>query len=310
VATLTGCYRPLIFTEAAIYPTPVLATRNDFNWSYALFNQFASSLEYSFRLDFSQFSTTYLSSAIRMSVGGTTYNYGTWPITGTGFAESGTLDATWSNRLKTILFNRDFDVSNKAVSTDRLILRKPFVSGDSDVNLTITIKSKMNYRVNIGSLILGSGITIGTSLDNFAMNMKFYSDLNIELQNAILWNTTTMATETRKFDFGTILTDVNRFEIITSLTDIPPGGTTSPEVILFEFNLFSLTEVFVEDGETDDLWGWKYEVVEWWNILGHFKNIGWWLINQSPISPVFKWLNDYVLVWVFGFFDILGDIFL
>jgi hypothetical protein len=310
MATLTGSYRPLVITHASLYPTPTLATRNDFNWSYALFNQYASSLEYSFRLDFSSFSTSYLSSAIRMVVGGTTYSYGTWPTVGTGFAESGILPDVWAQRLKTILFNRQFDTLNKATSTDRLILRKPFVSGDSDVNLTITIRSTMNYRVNVGSLILASGITTSTSLDNFGMNIRFYSDLNVELQNAILWNTTTMSSDTRKFDLGTILTDINRFELSTSFTDIPPGGSTSPEMIIYEFNLFALTEIFVEDGDTDDLWGWEYEVVEWWNILGHFKNLGWWLINESPISPVFKWLDEYVLTWVYGFFNILEDIFL
>lgn len=309
IATLTGCYRPLIFTDAAIYPTPVSATRNDFNWSYGLFNQFASNLQYSFRLDYSVLSTTYLTTAIRMIVGGTTYNYGTWPVVTSSYAESGTLDSTWSQRLSTILFNRDFDASNKALNTDRLSLRKSAVTGDGDVNLTITIKSRVNYAVNVGTILLASQLVTTTGLDNFGLRTIFYNDTTI-LQDAIMYTSTTMGSDTRKWDLGTILTNVNNFDLIVSLTDIPPTTGATIEMTIFEYNLFALTEVVIEEGETNDLWGWEYEVVEWYNILGHFKNIGWWLINQSPISPIFVWIDTYIITWISAFFNILEDLFL
>jgi hypothetical protein len=244
-----------------------------------------------------------------MIVGGVTYTYGTWPTVTSSFAESGTLDAVWSQRLSTILFNRDFDASNKALNTDRLSLRKVSISGDSDVNLTITIKSRVNYSVNVGSMLIASQLVTTTGLDNFGMRTIFYNGSTI-LQDAILYTSTTMATDTRKWDLGTILTGVNNFDLIISFTDIPPTATGTTEMTLFEYNLFALSEVYVESGETDDLWGWEYEVVEWWNILGHFKNLGWWLINESPISPIFEWIDTYILTWIIGFFNILGDIFL
>jgi hypothetical protein len=309
VATLSGCYRPLIFTNAAIYPTATSATRNDFNWSYALFNQFASNLSYEFRLDYSILSTSYLSNAIRMIIGGTTYTYSTWASVGSSSALSGTLDATWSQRLSTILFNRDFDASNKALNTDRLSLRKVSIAGDSDVNLTITIKSRVNYSVNVGTILIASQLVSTTGLDNFGVRTIFYNDSTV-LQDAILYTATTMATDTRKWDLGTILTGVNNFDLIVSMTDIPPTATGTIEMTIFEYNLFALTELVVEEGETNDLWGWEYEVVEWYNILGHFKNLGWWLINQSPISPIFIWIDTYIISWITAFFNILEDIFL
>ncbi len=309
MATLSGCYRPLIFTNAAIYPTATSATRNDFNWSYALFNQFASNLSYEFRLDYSILSTSYLSNAIRMIIGGTTYTYSTWASVGSSSALSGTLDATWSQRLSTILFNRDFDASNKALNTDRLSLRKVSIAGDSDVNLTITIKSRVNYSVNVGTILIASQLVSTTGLDNFGVRTIFYNDSTV-LQDAILYTATTMATDTRKWDLGTILTGVNNFDLIVSMTDIPPTATGTIEMTIFEYNLFALTELVVEEGETNDLWGWEYEVVEWYNILGHFKNLGWWLINQSPISPIFIWIDTYIISWITAFFNILEDIFL
>jgi hypothetical protein len=306
---IPSCYRPLVLSNAAIYPTMTLATRNDFNFSYALFNQFASNLEYSFRLDYSTLSTTYLSNAIGFFIDGVSYSYGTWPIVNTSYAESGILDEITSQRLSRILFDRNFNVSNKADNAARIRLRKSPVSGDGDVNLTISIKSKINYAVNVGTILLASQLTSVVGLDNFAMRVDFFNN-NVLLQDAILYTSTTMANDTRKWDLGTILTNVNNFNLVISMTDIPPTTTSTIEMTIFEFNLFALSEIIIESGDTDDLWGWEYEAVEWYNILGHLKNLGWWLVNESPISPIFSWLDDYILSWIRAFFNILEVIIL
>jgi hypothetical protein len=142
------------------------------------------------------------------------------------------------------------------------------------------------------------------------MWFMFYDKNNNMLQQILLDQDRTGNARDRVYDLSTIITGVNRFDFQLQWIDTPPFVTTDSGSVIYELNLFTQNqEISIPDDATGDLFGFEFVAVEWWNILGHLQNFAWWIINQSPLRPLFEWLDTYIISWIRSFIDILTGVF-
>jgi hypothetical protein len=283
---------------------------DDINWSYALFNQYASGLRYKFRLDYSNSLSTLdrERSIAYVDPLGVAFFTDFTTITST-FAE-GELNNVWRARVNKVLFNRDFDRVTKFPNlTEYLVLRKFGVN--ENTFFSIILQSNISYSVNIGSAYFSyntnSNINI-TTLENF---ITFRNRDNVVLQRYRLDNNPASGDNHKLYNLATVTTNVNRFDIQLNWIDIPPYAVSpNNQLLLFEFNLFTQNqEISIPDDVEGDRFGFEFVAVEWWNILGHLQNFAWWIVNQSPVAPIFEWIDDYIITWVSGLITFITGIF-
>jgi len=304
-------FKPVVFTEAYLNPlTTTNVTIADLNFQYALFNQYASGLSYKFRMEYSVLGGDNLNLGILANVNGGSFFFNSWDIVTSSFAEA-ELDSTWRQRLNTILFNRQFVTSTGlADQNDRLQL---FKQSTQTVNYAIKIRSQITYNVDVGALFLAFYSQQNIGIDQFEMFINFYNR-NDQLLNTIRFDTDRTATvRNRLYDLPKVITGVAGFELWFNWLDIPPFQT-APDfnnvIQLFEFNLFTnQQEIKIPDDPSGDIFGFEFVAVEWWDILGHLQNFAWWIVNKSPISPLFEWIDDYVITWVSGLITFITGIF-
>ena len=305
-------FRPLVLTNAYLFPdTTTSNTRyDDLNWTYALFNQYASGLTYKFRLNYSNsLNATDRNSAIIYFDGGTPYFFDLWDTVTSTYAEA-TLNTLWRNRLNTVLFNREFDrTSGYAVGTNRFLFRKFGIN--ENTAFEIIIESKISYSVNIGSTFISFSTNGNAGITNFEKYIDFYNSNDILQQRYRLELNPVVGDYERFYTYSSITTNVNSFALRLLWIDIPPY-VVGPDnyYILREFNLFTQNaEVFIPDNADGDRFGFEFVAVEWWNILGHLQNFAWWIVNQSPVAPIFEWIDTYIISWIVGLVGIIVGVF-
>jgi hypothetical protein len=314
LTTAISCstFRPVVLNA---YINPVTSTSSTYeaiNWSYALFNQYASALTYSFRLNYSTYSDYYVFFAIQSRINGVNTYYTDWHTVTATYAE-GDLNDAWRNRVNEILFDRSFDESTKLPKFNKVLrLLKYSDVGIETLNLEIIIKSKIAFNVNVGSVYTAYNTFTNASIDQFYNYINFYNSRDQLLQSVLLHtNQLGGGEKSIVYNIGTILTGIRRFDFQIQWVDIPPFATAPNSYYDFaEFNLFTQgQEVSIPDDPSGDRFGFEFVAVEWWNILGHLQNFIWWIINQSPIAPVFEWIEDYVITWVSGLITFITGVF-
>ena len=140
----------------------------------------------------------------------------------------------------------------------------------------------------------------------------FYNSKDELLQNVRLDDDRTNTVQRSKlYGLDTIITNVRKFTIQVQYIDIPPFTTGFPDYVEFyEFNMFTQgSQISIPSETTGDLFGFEFVAVEWWNILGHLQNFAWWIVNQSPLRPLFECLDTYIISWIRSFIDILTGVF-
>ena len=301
-------FKPYVFTNGYLNPTTTTTgtTYEDLNFSYALFNQYASGLSYSFRLDYSTLSTPLITDSIRVNTGLGFYN--DWHTITSTFAE-GDLTPAWTQAVNNILFDRAFNRTTKlADETFELDFRKPTFA--DTVNFSIIIKSKISYSVSIGSVYMAFKSFVPGTVEEFYNYIYFYDGNNNLLQTYLLTQDRSFTFRNNKYNLSTILTNVKRFDIQFQWVDTPPFTTSASLFRIHEFNLFTDNqELSIPDDATGNVFGFEFVAVEWWNVFGHLQNFTWWIFNQSPIAPLFQFIEDYVLVWISGLITFITGIF-
>ena len=301
-------FRPYVFTDALVYPITTTETfYYDLNYQYALFNQYASGLSYKFRMNYSNYVFLNVNFGLSLRIDGTTYIFQDWDFIGPTFAEA-ELDTVWTQRLNKILFGRQFNETTFKATTDNFI---DFVKYTGDtVNFEIIIDSKITYNVNIGSVYQAFWSIKDPNIENFYNYLKFYNRNDDLLQSVLLTADTAGTQRNYIFNLSNIITNVSRFEILIQWVDTPPFHTGYAEFFIYEFNMFTQnSEIAIPDDASGDLFGFEFVAVEWWNILGHLQNFLWWIVNQSPLRPLFEWLDTYIISWIRNFIDILTGVF-
>jgi hypothetical protein len=142
--------------------------------------------------------------------------------------------------------------------------------------------------------------------------ISFYNKDDLLLQTVLLRTSSGIAPAILSdvYNLSTVITNVNRFDFKIQMIDIPPYTSDFSNYYIFEFNLFTQNqEISIPDDAGGDRFGFEFVAVEWWNILGHLQNFIWWIINQSPIAPVFEWIEDYVITWVSGLITFITGVF-
>ncbi len=315
VPTTCSSFKPYVFTNAYLLPETTLNSigYDDLNWSYALFNQYASGLDYKFRINYSNGLSDFdRNRSIVYQDLATGQNFFTnWTTITSTYAE-GTLNSTWRNYLNNTFFDRDFDNTTKLAFLDkRIIFRK--TGNSNNTSLEIILESKISYNVNIGSFyqsFFTNGNQNITSLEQF---ISFYNSNNILLNEFRVENnpTGTFLSADRLYNFSSVITNVNKFNIKLVWVDLPPYVVVADNYFVWkEFNLFTQNqELSIPTDPTGNLFGFEFVAVEWWNFLGHAQNFLWWIINKSPISPVFVWIDTYIITWFEGFFNFMEELF-
>lgn len=301
-------FKPVIFTNAFLFPESFsTVTYDDINWSYALFNQYASGLSYELELNYSNYNLNQVNQSIAaVQPSGTNY-FSNWD-TVTSTKATASLDGTWTKRFNNILFNRNYDRTTKQITTSDRI---EFVKWPLDsVSISFNIYSKIAFNINVGSVFTSFYNSIGASMAAFEYYLFFYNDDQV-LQGYRLHDTNLFGSKVdRLYDLSTVTTGVNRFRIIIEFTDIPPYTTEFSNWGIYEFNLFtSNSEVAIPSDAEGDVFGFKFIAVEWWNLLGHLQNFAWWIVNKSPISPLFVWIDTYIITWVSGLITFITGVF-
>jgi len=112
-----------------------------------------------------------------------------------------------------------------------------------------------------------------------------------------------------KISFPEIVNNVSRFDIMFSIV----GGTVKNNGYeLHEFNLFTYSDdlLVVPDNAGDNIFGLTFTAVAWYDILGHFSNFLWWLVNASFLRPIFLWIDlfivRFVTVFIYSVATVLG----
>jgi len=310
LTTAISCsaYRPFVLTDAYIFP--VITTEVDYediNWSYALFNQYASGLTYKFRVNFSNYNLA-IDNSIAILYDGITTPFTNWTTKTATFIE-GSPDATFRTKLNNILFGRQFDLgSKKAITTDYLNITRRSLA--FTVNYEVIIESAISYSVNIGSVYQAFRST-PNSFDQYYKFINFYDVNNNLLQSVFLDNDRTNINRNYVSDLGTIITNVRKFSLVFQWVDLPPFNTGGDaDILMHEFNIFTQNqEISIPDDASGDRFGFSFVAVEWWNFLGHLQNFAWWIVNQSPVAPIFEWLDTYIIRWIVGLVDIIVGVF-
>jgi hypothetical protein len=315
LTTAISCssFKPYVLTDAYNFPlSKTEVTYGALNFQTALFNQYASGLSYTFTLNYSQLDLINLLNSISVNLDGVNYLFQSWTTVTTSFATAD-LDATWTNRLNRILFDRSFNESTGKARTDNNITLISF-GGTNNVNLEITIKSRVTYRVSVGAAYMSINSVKSANMDNTYVWLDMFdiSDQILQRYNLLSGNTIGSVTENALWNLGAITTGVSSFNLRFQFEDTPPfvpAGNFNVMVIS-EFNLFTQgQEIDIPDDTSGDRFGFEFVAVEWWNILGHLQNFAWWIVNKSPIAPVFEWLDTYVLTWINGLITFITGVF-
>jgi hypothetical protein len=310
-AVSCASFRPFILTDAYINPqtTTNNVTYEQLNFSYALFNQYASGLTYDFRLDFSAAGFDQINRSIAFFGFGPTIFFNDWDTITAVRAEAFNVSGVYKNMLNEILFDRAFDRVTKQPLTNKFLNLVKFPQVNS-VNLEITIRSKISYNVNIGSVYKSDLSATNGGIDQHFTFISFFNSRDEKLQDVLLDTDMSGVARSRLYNLSTIVTNVKRFDLKYQWVDTPPFITAVSQVVIYEFNLFTQNqEISIPDDASGDRFGFEFVAVEWWNILGHLQNFIWWIINQSPIAPVFEWIEDYVITWVSGLITFITGVF-
>jgi len=258
--------------------------------------------------------TTDLNRSIIYFDGANQFFFNSWTTIGSTFAEA-ELDSVWRTRINTALFDRQFNRTTKfPLTAPEIAFRKISVGNSADnVSLEIIVKSKISYKVNIGSMYMSYVSNGPSNITSFETFVRFFNSNDIQLnQFRIINNPTTIITDYHEiYNLGTIVSNVNRFDLVFRWVDIPPYATNADAFIAIrEMNLFTQgQEISIPDDVEGDRFGFSFVAVEWWDILGHLQNFAWWIVNRSPIAPVFEWLEDYVITWVSGLITFITGVF-
>ena len=286
---------------------------NDFTFTRAFFNQYSGLVSYELKLDYPPGLTagqiiTFRNNAINYQASSvsTPIDFTDWDTTNPDFATA-ILDDTWKGYFNEVLFSRNFVANTgKAEQFPQIRVDKVNVIGTTnDTILTISIRSSIRYRIAPAEMLLSWSFTEGDADDQFFYSIDFFS--NEVLLNVIdfpqIGSTTSL--DTYKAVYPVVITNVNEIQLNFGLAD--PTGNSNPRFTLSEFNLFAGTEIAIpDDADNEEIFGIEYIQVEWWDILGHLNNALWWLVNESFLSPVFEWLNDYILTFVNFMFNSIG----
>lgn len=295
-----------------------LADYEDFNFTRSFFNQYSSLITvdldifYNSTLTAAQ-KTTYTTNAVKYQATSVSA-----PISYSGFSaptvssssSSGTLDSTWRDYFREVLFGRNFDGSTKkALQYPEIQFNKSIIGGTTvDTFLALNIRSQIKFRIYPKEMLLAFSCDNGGLIANYCnFIIEFYEDTtrlgSIDSTNY----TNDQALNTRKYEFPQVFNNVNNFIIQLYIGN--PSGTGSQNIRLSEFNLFAETPIAIPDNAEDSVFGIRFIAVEWWDIIGHFNNFLWWIVAQSPISPFFLWINNYVLSWIEQVFTIFEEVF-
>ena len=302
-------FRPIIFTNAFLDPESTTSVDyEDLNFSYALFNQYASGLDYKLRLNYSNQIFDNLNNGLQFETrsGFFDFDINDWDTITSTFAEV-ELNTFWRSKVNEIFFDRDFNRTTKLPTRDYYL---QFIKRVGDtVNLEWIIESKIKYNVNIGSVYKSfRNIDLGglTSMEIF---LELFND-NQKLQTIRLTNDTSGVDRDYLFGLSTVITNVNKFKLLYRFVDVPPYVSNISLFRIYEFNIFTQgAEIKIPEGAEDNLFGFEFVAVEWWDILGHLQNFAWWIVNRSPIKPLFEWLDTYIISWIRNFIDIITGVF-
>jgi hypothetical protein len=312
LTTAISCsaYRPLVLTDAYLVPQTTSATYDDLNFSYALFNQYASGLDFTLRFNYST-SNDFVRNNSFFYWNGSSLEYFTlWDTITTNFAEAN-LTGIWRQRLINVLFNREFDRITK-VPTSTIYFGAIRRFDVASVNWELIINSKISYSVSVGSIFSSYTVTKPSSY-SFYKYITFLNKDDVVLQSFLLNDNRPTPSGNVYHELqntANVLTNVRKFILLIQFVDIPPFATDNGFYGIFEFNLFTQNQEISVPNETGgDRFGFEFVAVEWWNILGHLQNFIWWIINQSPIAPVFEWIEDYVITWVSGLITFITGVF-
>jgi hypothetical protein len=313
LTTAISCssFKPYVLTNAFIDPASITPSNYEqINWSYSLFNQYASGLSYGLRMNFSAAGFDQPRALRYQQDAGTFFQFTEWDIITATFAEAQNISSVWRQRINTIFFDRSFDrVSKNPTFYPHLRLDKnPTVAS---VNLELIIKSKISYNVNIGSIYY-SFLPIIVNIDNALTFISFYNKDDQLLQTVLLRTSTGIAPAILSdvYNLSSVITNVNRFDIKIQMVDTPPPTANFSNYYIFEFNLFTQgQEISIPDDTDGSVFGFEFVAVEWWNFLGHLQNFAWWIVNKSPISPLFVWIDTYVITWISGLITFITGVF-
>ena len=317
LTTAISCsnFRPIVL-NAFLDPETTASgtTYDDLNFSYALFNQYASGLTYKFRINFSNSLDPIDRDRSIFYADPLTFAFFTdWTIFGSNFVE-GELNSVWRNRLNDVLFSRDFNRTTKLASTDKIIAFRKITSlgtVSDNTNLEIIIESSISYSVNVGSIYSSFNTNGNAGITSFEKYIMFYNEQNLLLTQYRLENNPSAARHDQIYNLSSITTNIRKFTLLFRWVDIPPYiPATDNFIILYEFNLFTQgQELSIPDDASGDTFGFEFVAVEWYNILGHLQNFAWWIVNKSPIAPVFEWIDTYVITWISGLITFIVGVF-
>ena len=311
-AVSCASFKPFVLTDAYLFPESVVAntTYDDLNWAYALFNQYASGLTYKFRLTYSNSLSAADRNASIIYVDSTGSFFFTDFTTITSTFAEGELNAIWKSRLNKVLFDRDFDRTSKFPALNQYFIFRKFGVNENTA-FSIVIDSSISYQVNIGSAYIGYLTNSNAGISNLEQYLSFYNKNDDLLQTYLLEVNPPSGSSHNLYNFSTITTNVNRFVFEIFWIDIPPY-VVAPDnfYIIKEFALFTQgQEIVLPDDTSGDRFGLKFVAVEWWNILGQLQNFVWWIVNQSPIAPIFEWIDEYVITWISGLITFITGVF-
>ncbi len=307
-AVSCSSFRPTVLLEAYLDPkTTTTAGYEDINWSYALFNQYASGLTYEFRMDYSNY---YINNLLGIGIlkDGVFYEFGDWDIVTATYAEA-TLNSFWTNLINSVLFEREFDRTTTLATTgNRFQIIKRDGATFGTVNLSIIVKSRINYSVNIGSVY--QAFRSINYADQYYKYLYFYDPSDNLLQTYLLDQDGTNIIRNYIYDLSTVVTNVKRFDLQIQWVDALPYNAGQSQIYIYEFNIFTQNqEISIPDDATGDRFGFEFVAVEWWNFLGHLQNFAWWIVNKSPVAPVFEFIDTYIVTWISGLIDFITGVF-
>ncbi len=306
----TSCvnFKPYVFSEAYLNPSSLTEVNyENLNFSYALFNQYASGISYKFRINFSTYHPD-IDFTLGQLLNGSLTFFNNWTTKTATYIE-GVPDATYTSRLNTILFGRQFNRTTKKADTNDFVIIRRRAAAQS-LNYEIIMESRISYSVNIGSVYQAFVNNPGSGFEQYYKYIKFYDANDVLLQSVLLDQDASNVQRNSLYNLSTIITGVRKFSLTYQWVDIPPFGTITPDLNIYEFNIFTQNqEIYIPDNADGDLFGFEFVAVEWWNFLGHAQNFLWWVINKSPISPVFVWIDTYIITWFEGFFNFMEELF-
>jgi hypothetical protein len=314
LTTAISCsaYRPIVLNAFLDPSSTTEVDYDDINWSYALFNQYASGLSYDFSLSYSTRYDFAINNAIVYNDNATYFSFNEWDTIGSNQAIAINVSGVWRSRINQVFFDRSFNRTTKKANINRAFELIKFPNFDT-LNWVITIRSNISYSVNIGSVFMSfeSGVSgTGSQIEQYNKFITFYNKNNQVLQAVRLDTDVSRTFRNYQYNLSTIITGVNRFDLDFQWIDIPPFSSETGYIYLYEFNIFTQNqEVSIPDEAGGNRFGFEFVAVEWWNILGHLQNFIWWILNQSPIAPVFEWIDTYVITWVSGLITFITGVF-